>query len=443
MTLRLLPLPRDPLPPAHVLWFGPTGLTVARALGRQGVPVVGWHHDPNEAAVCTRYADVRIVPPLAQAEDVWLSSLLDAAPQGAGPKPVLIPVSDATWLFVAKNRRTLGGRFTLLAPDGPDLTDWLTKTWQYQAADRAGVPYPRIIAPRDFSDLKRLASRLEFPCIIKPVMSHLWMQHYRRKAALVKAADDLLKIGGDALNRGLSFVVQEYVPAEDHEVYGLYCYLDRHSRPLGACVSRKVRQCEPRFGSSCMSASVYQPRVVELGGRMLQSIGYRGIGSVEFKRDPRDGEFKLMEINMRPPLLMAVACAAGVNLAYVAYRDLIGDPIPMQTPKRLGRRVGILQHDLHSARFYRSIDRLTRVRTILDWLRTRDVYFAWDDLRPAWRYAHMLIEHWRRGAFQRLPDTFPTLEEWKAGEWDGVRKSGDLKPSLNLQASDDDVSAAA
>jgi D-aspartate ligase len=29
-------------------------------------------------------------------------------------------------------------------------------------------------------------------------------------------------------------------------------------------------------------------------------IGYRGIAASEFKRDPRDGQIKLIEINPRP-----------------------------------------------------------------------------------------------------------------------------------------------
>ena len=45
---------------------------------------------------------------------------------------------------------------------------------------------------------------------------------------------------------------------------------------------------------------MHEPEVEPLGFRLLKSMGYHGIASVEFKRDPRDGQFKLMEVNMAP-----------------------------------------------------------------------------------------------------------------------------------------------
>jgi hypothetical protein len=48
-------MPLKSAAPAYVLWLGPTGLTIARALGRYGIPVVGLHHDPKEPAILSRY----------------------------------------------------------------------------------------------------------------------------------------------------------------------------------------------------------------------------------------------------------------------------------------------------------------------------------------------------------------------------------------------------
>jgi predicted ATP-grasp superfamily ATP-dependent carboligase len=49
------------------------------------------------------------------------------------------------------------------------------------------------------------------------------------------------------------------------------------------------------------------------------------LGSVEFKRDPRTGEFKIMEPTVgRANLQSETATANGVNLAWIAYADLAG-----------------------------------------------------------------------------------------------------------------------
>ncbi len=50
------------------------------------------------------------------------------------------------------------------------------------------------------------------------------------------------------------------------------------------------------------------------------------MSQVEFKRDPRDGRYRLMEVNARHWLWHSLAAASGVNLSFVAYADAIGQP---------------------------------------------------------------------------------------------------------------------
>ena len=59
-----------------------------------------------------------------------------------------------------------------------------------------------------------------------------------------------------------------------------------------------------------------------MGKRFLESIGYRGIGSAEFKRDERDGELKLIELNPRYWQQAALAERCGVNFPLAQYLDL-------------------------------------------------------------------------------------------------------------------------
>ena len=72
---------------------------------------------------------------------------------------------------------------------------------------------------------------------------------------------------------------------------------------------------------------MWVPEVADAGLRLLRELGYHGISGVEFKRDPRDGGYKLMEINARSTILAhTLAPYVGVDIPYVAYRDAIGSP---------------------------------------------------------------------------------------------------------------------
>ena len=403
--------------PAFVLWFGPTGLAIARSLGRRGVPVIALHHDSNEPSTGSRYADVHIVRPVEEDEEGWLRLLLEEGRRLRGARAPLLVASDATWLFAVRNRQALSQYFAIPLPEVDDATEWMNKTWQYAAAARAGIPFPRIMTPYTPAELREAAGSVAYPCVLKPALSHLWRKRYPQKLAFARTREELLAFGDDAMSAGLAFAVQEFIPADDSDVYGVFSYVGHSGQSGGHCTIRKVRQFEPRFGSSCCSESVDEPRVLELGLRLVKSIGFRGISSVEFKRDKRDGDFKLMEINLRSPLLMGAVIDSGLDLPYIAYRDLIGDPLPLQKPTRLGRRAGIFAQDIFSARYYRQLGKLSLARWLWGWLRTRDLHFAWDDLAPFRGYMHTLFDHYRRGKYRDLPANFPTAEEWALGEW--------------------------
>jgi carbamoylphosphate synthase large subunit len=60
--------------------------------------------------------------------------------------------------------------------------------------------------------------------------------------------------------------------------------------------------------------------------RLLRALRFHGISQVEFKRDPRDGRYKLMEVNPRLWQWHGLATATGVDLTRIAYLDLIGQP---------------------------------------------------------------------------------------------------------------------
>jgi len=405
--------------PAYVLWFGPTGLSAARALGRAGVPVVGLHHDANEPCVNTRYARVVIKPPLEQDEMATLTWLLEEGRALAPQKGVLLPASDAHWLFVAKHRASLEEYFHMAMPRHGDMEQWIGKPFQYATAKRIGLQIPFTCIIQNSADVAEAGDALGFPCLVKPVLSHLWQREFNSKLHFVRDAVQLRHWAEQAIARGLSVMAQEYIPAPDHEIYGVFLCVDQRSQPLGWCVARKLRQHEPRFGNSCLSECVDEPEAVELALRLVRELGYHGIGSVEFKRDPRDGQLKLMEINLRPTTLMAVAFESGVNLPLLAYRDCLGEAPPARpiTPKRFGHRVGILANDIHAGRFHRRHEGLSWLSWLRSWVGTRDVYFAWDDLGPFRGYLHTMIDHWRRGKYRDVPQTFPSADDWRAGRW--------------------------
>ena len=58
---------------------------------------------------------------------------------------------------------------------------------------------------------------------------------------------------------------------------------------------------------------MYIPELEQYGSVLLKEIGYYGLSEVEFKKDPRDGRYKLLEINARTWLWHSLAIRCGVD----------------------------------------------------------------------------------------------------------------------------------
>jgi len=70
------------------------------------------------------------------------------------------------------------------------------------------------------------------------------------------------------------------------------------------------------------------PELLETGRRVISALDYTGFACTEFKRDPRNGQFKLMEVNGRHNLSTLLAVGCGINFPWLEYRHLAYDELP-------------------------------------------------------------------------------------------------------------------
>ena len=172
------------------------------------------------------------------------------------------------------------------------------KRAQMEAAWRVGVDTPKTVFVDSAEDLERGAEEIGFPCIFKPVESLAFKTRFRRHVLEIGSADELREVYAKVDDCG-TLMLQDIVPGGDEELYTLGSYLDAQSRPLAQFTGHKLRQHPPRFGHVSMAVSKWVPELAEAGLRLLHELGYHGVSQVEFKRDPRDGRYRLMEVNAR------------------------------------------------------------------------------------------------------------------------------------------------
>jgi D-aspartate ligase len=301
------------------------GLAVSRSLGRAGIPVTGIARDPREFGLRSRYLERRIVVPPADDEAV-LTAL-------RGERAVFFPERDEHVEFALRRWTEIRELADMPLPDDAEAVRRLRrKDLLPLVAAEAEVPTPGTVLA-DTDDAVREAG-LRPPLVVKAAEGQSYSLALGRKAVLASDVDQAMAAVAEARELGFQMIVQEVVPDSHERVYTLLTYIGRSGEPLVTLVGRKVRQGPLRFGTSAVFEVDFEPRVLELGLRLLRSARYTGIAHVEFAQDPRDGEFQLLEVNTRLPVWAALAAHTRLDLPRIAYDDLSGKevvPVPTYT----------------------------------------------------------------------------------------------------------------
>jgi predicted ATP-grasp superfamily ATP-dependent carboligase len=312
-------------PPAAVFQVSYScGLDIVRDLGRHGVPMLALDPDPKAIGLRSRYAAGRVCPsPLEdeQAFLTWMETIGPALPQRA----VVFPSHDEFIWPLSRHAARLEPWFIVPFSRWDVMSKVHDKRAQMEAAWRAGVDTPKTVFVSSGAELQAAAGEIRFPAVLKPVESLAFKLRFHRHILDVETPEELTRIYDKVDDLGV-LMLQERIPGGEDELWTVGSYLDAGSRPLAVFTGHKLRQY-PHAGGSCLAGvSRWDDKLADAALRLLRELRFHGVSQVEFKRDPRDGRYCLMEINARHWKWHGLAAQCGVNLSLAAYRDAIGDP---------------------------------------------------------------------------------------------------------------------
>ena len=378
--------------PAVVLSLYYSGLALVRSLARRSIQVYAMSHAITDVGLYSKYAQRYICPdPKIQPERLlkYFKNLKQHACMHAC-RPVLFPTGDEYVLFVSRNRGKLEKDFKIVMADRQVQEDLVSKSGLHEIAIRAGIPDPQTYIIKSPNELSYVSEETPYPCIIKPAYSKSWHKPEiealigRKKVIKVDTPETLIYWYKKIAPIEPRMIIQEVIPGGDDHLYYVPSYLDRNSRILGAFIGRKVRVTPIHFGSASFVETICDPKLLELNRKLLHSVKYRGLVGVEFKLDPRDGEYKLIEVNARWGLWDGLGAYCGVDLGHIAYLDAIGQKVEPVSTYHAGKKWFSLDRDLSAFLQYRKEGSLN----LKNWLATLDfsmmhACFSRDDLGPS------------------------------------------------------------
>ena len=186
-------------------------------------------------------------------------------------------------------------------------------------AKEAGIGFPEYWNIDSLDDIEKIADQVNYPAIIKPIHSHLFVRIFEMKLFQVNSADELRQKASLVVEKGLEFMVSELIPGPDTLLSSYYTHIDDDGHALFKFTKQMIRRMPSNFGVACYHVTKWLPETAEKGEHFFRSIGFTGMANIEFKKDPRDGELKIIECNARYTAAQELVTRSGMDISYMIY----------------------------------------------------------------------------------------------------------------------------
>ena len=383
--------------PVIVLGGEANALSVARDLGSMGVKV----YAIGEAASCvksSRYCQWVVPPKTGSSVKSWTDFLLGNDSEylrGA----VLLACSDSGLQVLIPNRRELSKKYRLDISNTQAQNEMLDKLTTYKHAIKSNTPVPKFWEVSTKEQVAAVKDQLVYPLLVKPRLSHLFEAKFGRKHLTAENYEQVLNAFSAATDAQMDMLLMELIPGDDDQLCSYFTYLDEQGQPMWHFTKRVIRRFPAGMGGACYHVTDWIPEIIDQSMRLFAQVGLRGLANVEYKRDHRDGQYKLIECNARFTASNCLVSAAGFSLARYVYCRLVNLPLPPMKEYKKGLRLWDPIRDFWAYRERKKLGQLTFGKWLVSIMHFQtSAYFRWTDPMPTiQRFLKPLTKKFKRG----------------------------------------------
>jgi D-aspartate ligase len=379
------------------------GLSIARSLGRLGVPVYSVDADYWEPAFASRYCRGRFLMNLEGGPtDQSIARLLEIG-RKVGGQPLLIPTTDPGAIWVAQNASALQETFRFPRLDAGLVRSLSDKGRMQELAKRSGVPTARSVVPRSKEDIEEFLETAIFPVMVKALDADRFRRRTGGTKFLTHTRAELFELYSRAREPDEpNLLVQEFIPGEDWMFDG---YFDRESRCVFGVTGKKIRRFPAKTGVTSLGICLDNETVAKTTAQFMKAISYRGILDIGYRYDIRDRQYKVLDVNPRIGCTFRLFAAGDLDVARALYLDMTGQPVPSVRIAE-GRKWLVEDFDMFSAlRSWREGD-----LTLKGWI---------SSMRGVQETACFALYRWlrcRKGARKRVGQALPEADVQPIGK---------------------------
>ncbi len=317
-------------PAAIVLGLHGTGLRTARCLAEEGIEVHSVALSPNESGRKSKLVQFEDRFDLSYDDDRIIDWLAQRA-AAIGGRPVVFPICDEHAIAIARHRDRLDPVCRTFQASADTIERIVSKDGLYSAAEAVGAPIPPAVVEPTLEELDEWCRTNAAPYFAKPYYQGLEGAALEEKNRVFSTADELRDFVRERGSRAL--IVQRMLRGGDGWIFDCYGYCDASGRVVTMASHRRIRQLPIHTGTTCYGEIPASPRnrgqeaLFELTSRLLDGLGYHGIFGIEWLQDQETDELYLLDFNARPFSTVNHLKDCGLNLPFLAYRELTGEDI--------------------------------------------------------------------------------------------------------------------
>lgn len=302
------------------------GLGIVRSLGRRGVPVFVVD-DERSISGFSRYCTRAIRVPELRDESRVVEALLEIGARHGLDGWVIFATRDETVATLSRHAERLRERYRVPVSGWDAIQCAWDKRNLYRLSDELGIPVPRTWRAAGVEELDSLD--IELPVAIKPAIKERFIYETKAKAWRADTRNqlrDLYEKAASIISRD-EILLQDMIPGDGRHQFA-YCAFCKDGHTIGRMAARRRRQHPPDFGrASTYVETVDLPEIEEYSERLLGRLSFYGLVEVEYKLDPRDGNYRLLDFNARTWGYHTLGQAAGVDFPYLIFADQLGLPV--------------------------------------------------------------------------------------------------------------------
>lgn len=365
---------------------GYEGVSIARTLGRLGVPMylVG-QEGISTPGWSSRYWVNKRRRDFSRPEEESVAFLLDLGADiraKHGTRSILFTQKDWVAVFLERNRELLQEEFLFPQPVRPVIRTLLNKWEMHLQAQQHGIPTPATACPASPAEAGEFLESAGLPIVMKGADPYLGNH---TPTTLIQSRQELMDVLAqrEAAGGPLNVVLQEYIPGDVDTVWMCNGYFAPDPHHTVVFTGRKLRQLWST-GIASLAVCLANEAVAGHTRRLMEATGYRGCVGIGYRYDHRDGQYKILDLNPRVSGVFRLFVGTNdMDVVRACYLDLTAQEVPA-TGLQPGRK-WLLEDQV----FFRAKTAgvRSRRRRIAEWIRSvrgvRELHwFAADDPVP-------------------------------------------------------------